>query len=187
MAATAIFGPQPLVWPVALSLTAGIVEETSRFLYYRRSPPLRSPENWRGALVAGAGHGGVEAIVLGIQTAFGVAAFFFMRDWLPAEMQAIQPEPAYFLIGAGSRLLILIGHVGFTFLVWRAVSRAGEGWLYPLAIVLHIAIDLIAFAQPILIPGADWMGYVAIIGLAAGSLWLIQRSRPVSQGVVTAV
>ncbi|HRF48378.1 MAG TPA: YhfC family glutamic-type intramembrane protease [Anaerolineales bacterium] len=187
MAATAVFGPQPLVWPVALSLTAGIVEETSRFLYYRRSAALRDRGNWRGALVAGAAHGGVESIVLGLQTAAGVVAFFFMRDWLPAEMQAIQPEPAYFLIGAGSRLLIMIGHVGFTFLVWRAVSRAGEGWLYPLAIVLHIAIDLIAFAQPIVLPGADWMGFVAVIALAAGSLWLIRQSRSQHQGIAMAV
>lgn len=186
MAATAVFGPQPLVWPVALSLTAGIIEETSRYLFYRRSAALRDPGNWRGALVAGAAHGGVESIVLGLQTAAGVVAFFFMRDWLPAEMQSIQPEPAYFLIGAGSRLLILVGHIGFTFLVWRSVSR-GERWAYPLAIIIHVAVDLIAFAQPILIPGADWMGYVAIVGLAAGSLWLIRRSRPAQRGIAMAV
>ncbi len=176
IAATAIFGQGPLVWPVALSLTAGIVEETSRFLYYRRSAALRDPNNWRGALVAGAAHGGIESIVLGLQTAVGVVAFFFMRDWLPAEMQAIQPEPAYFLIGAGSRLLILVGHVGFTFLVWRAVSR-GERWSYPLAIVIHIAVDLIAFAQPMVLPGADWLGYVAIVGLAVASAALVWVSR----------
>lgn len=186
IAATAVLGPQPLVWPVALSLTAGIVEETSRFLYYRRSRVLRDPANWRAALVAGAAHGGVESIVLGLQTLFGVIALFFMRDQLPAEMQAIQPEPAYFLIGAASRLLIIVGHIGLTFLVWRAVSR-GETWAYPLAIAIHIAVDLIAFAQPIVLPGADWLGYVAVIGLAVGSLWLILRSRSVRRGVVAAV
>lgn len=186
IAATAVLGPQPLVWPVALSLTAGIVEETSRFLYYRRSRVLRDPANWRAALVAGAAHGGVESIVLGLQTLFGVIALFFMRDQLPAEMQAIQPEPAYFLIGAASRLLIIVGHIGLTFLVWRAVSR-GETWAYPLAIVIHIVVDLIAFVQPIVLPGADWLGYVAVIGLAVGSLWLIVRSRPVRRGVVAAV
>lgn len=186
IAATAIFGQGPLVWPVALSLTAGVVEETSRFLYYRRSAALRDPTNWRGALVAGAAHGGVESIVLGLQTAMGVAALFFMRDFLPAEMRAIDPQPEYFLIGAVSRLLIIVGHVGLTVLVWRAVSR-GQGWAYPLAIVIHSAVDLIAFAQPILLPGADWLGYVAIVGLAAGSLWLIRRSRPVQQGIAMAV
>jgi uncharacterized membrane protein YhfC len=187
MVATMVFGQGPLVWPVALSLTAGIVEETSRFLYYRRSAALRDPANWRGAVVAGTAHGGMEAIVLGLQTLFGVIALFFMREQLPPEMAAIDPQPAYFLIGAGSRLLIMIGHVGFTILIWRAVSRTGEGWLYPLAIIVHILVDLIAFAQPVVLPGAEWLGFVAIIGLAAGSLWLIQRSRPVSQGVVPAV
>ena len=136
--------------------------------------------------VAGVGHGGVEAIVLGIQTLFGVIAFFYMRDLLPPEMAAIDPQPAYFLIGAASRLLIMVGHVGFTFLIWRAVSR-GEAWAYPLAIVIHIAVDLVAFAQPIVLPGADWLGYVAVIGLAVGSLWLILRSRPVRNGAVAAV
>ena len=186
MAATAIFGSGPLVWPVALSLTAGIVEETSRFLYYRRSATMRDSGRWREALVAGVGHGGVEAIVLGIQTLFGVIAFFYMRDLLPPEMAAIDPQPTYFLIGAASRLLIMVGHVGFTFLIWRAVSR-GEAWAYPLAIVIHIAVDLVAFAQPIVLPGADWLGYVAVIGLAVGSLWLILRSRPVRNGAVAAV
>ncbi len=186
MAATAIFGAQPLVWPVALSLTAGIVEETSRFLYYRRSVTMRDPNRWREALVAGIGHGGTEAIVLGIQTLFGVIALFYMRDLLPPEMAAIDPQPDYFLIGAASRLLIMIGHIGLTFLVWRAVSR-GEVWAYPLAIVIHLAVDLIAFAQPIVLPGADWLGYVAVIGLAVGSLWLILRSRPVMRGAVAAV
>lgn len=186
MAATAIFGSGPLVWPVALSLTAGIVEETSRFLYYKRSATMRDAGRWREALVAGVGHGGVEAIVLGIQTLFGVIAFFFMRDLLPPEMAAIDPQPDYFLIGAASRLLIMIGHVGFTFLVWRAVSR-GEAWAYPLAIVIHIVVDLIAFAQPIILPGADWLGYVAVIGLAVGSLWLIVRSRSLKRGIVVAV
>lgn len=186
MAATAIFGTGPLVWPVALSLTAGIVEETSRFLYYRRSATMRDPHRWREAVVAGVGHGGTEAIVLGIQTLFGVIALFYMRDLLPPEMAAIDPQPDYFLIGAASRLLIMIGHVGLTFLVWRAVSR-GETWAYPLAIVIHIAVDLIAFAQPIVLPGADWLGYVAVIGLAVGSLWLIVRTRSAKRGIAVAL
>ncbi len=186
IAATAVLGQQPLVWPVALSLTAGIVEETSRFLYYRRSRVLRDPANWRATLVAGVAHGGVESIVLGLQTLVGVIALFFMRDQLPPEMQAIQPEPAYFLIGAASRLLIIVGHIGLTFLVWRAVSRA-ERWAYPLAIVIHIVVDLIAFAQPIVLPGADWLGYAAVVGLAVGSVALIMRSRRVVQGVAAAI
>lgn len=176
LGATLLLGQQPLVWAVSLSLTAGIVEETARYFYYQRNAALRDPANWRQAIVVGAGHGGVESIVLGMQLALGVVMLFFMRDQLPPEMRAIEPEASYFIIGTLSRLLIVVGHIGLTLMVWRAVSGKQLGW-YVAAVVVHIGVDLIAFGQPILLPGHDWLGWAAVVGLFLSALWLIQNSR----------
>lgn len=177
LAAAAIFGQKPLVWGIALSVAAGIAEETSRYVYYRRSAAMRDPHNWNIAVVAGAAHGGMESIVLGIQALAGVIVVFFMPNLLPASVRGMQPVALDYALGAGSRILLIVVHIGFTMLVWQAVSRKQIG-LYVAAMLLHIGIDLVAFTQPILLPGYDWISWSLIIAVFAGALWLIRRNRP---------
>ena len=168
----------PVAYVVSLSLTAGLVEETSRYWHYRRTrAPLEEDALRKGAL-AGIAHGGIETVVLGLQVLFGTIALFFAPQLLPEQMRGIAPDPAFYLIDIVSRLLITFGHMGLALLVWQAV-RTRRPVLWLTAIATHIAVDLIAFAQPLVLPGADWLGFAVIIllfafGLVAYRAW----SRP---------
>ena len=178
-AATRVFGATPLVWFVALAVTAGIAEETSRYLYYRRSAVLRDTRNWNVAVVAGAAHGGVESIVLGVQALFGLIAVFFLPEQVPGTFRAAPPPAMYYALGTLLRVLIIISQIGFTLLVWQAVSRQRLSY-YATAVLIHIAVDLIAFCQPILLPGYDWISWLTLLALFAGALRLIRESRPIA-------
>ncbi len=178
-AATAVFGATPLVWFVALSVTAGIAEETSRYLYYRRSAVLRDARSWNVAVVAGAAHGGVESIMLGVQALFGLIAVFFLPEQFSGAFPTAAPPAMFYALGTFSRVLIIISQIGLTLLVWQAVSRQRMGY-YVAAVLIHIAVDLITFCQPILLPGYDWISWVTLLALFAGALRLIRESRPIA-------
>ena len=177
MIAGFLSGGSPLVSVVALSVAAGIFEESSRYLYYRFSRALRRPSSWNEALVAGAGHGGTESIVLGLQSLMGLIVFFWYPQFLPAEMREIEPTARYFIEGAIARVMIIIIHIAFTMLVWRAVSRGRIGYLLA-AIAIHIALDLILFGQPIVLEGYDWIGWAVLIAALVAAIWGILASRP---------
>ncbi|MEZ4239888.1 MAG: YhfC family glutamic-type intramembrane protease [Myxococcota bacterium] len=151
-----------LVWGVALSLTAAVAEETSRYLWYRRA---QLPDR-RAAIVAGLGHGATEAFVLGLQ--FVVAQLVLVLahpELLPPEAQDPHVVATWAWIGGASRLLFVAGHVGLTLLVWRAVrDRRPGGWLA--AIGLHAALDLAAFVLPALVPHTEWAVYALAVPLA---------------------
>ena len=146
--ASAAWGPTPLVWAVALSLTAGVVEEGSRALVYLRLPSLRTDTSWAPALVLGLGHGGIEAILFGLPALAGVVQLMVGAGPLPEE--AVMAPWGHVLMGV-SRLAILVVHVGFTLLVVRAVRRRAWVWL-GVAMAAHTALDLAAFALPLVLP-----------------------------------
>jgi hypothetical protein len=51
---------------------------------------------------------------------------------------------------------------------------------YVAAVLIHIAVDLITFCQPILLPGYDWISWVTLLALFAGALRLIHERRPIT-------
>ncbi|MEQ1507975.1 MAG: YhfC family glutamic-type intramembrane protease, partial [Myxococcota bacterium] len=157
---------QRLGWGAALSVVAGIVEETSRYLYYRRTATLRDPEARPTALAVGLAHGTTEAWVLGLQFVVAPAVMLLAApELLPPELSDPDTLTGYALIGGVSRLGIVVGHAALALLVWRAVSRRAVGW-YLLAVAVHIGVDLSAFVLPDLVPGTDWVAGVAIVALA---------------------
>jgi len=185
LAVTALVGATPLAWFVALAVTAGIAEETARYLVYRRNAALRDGRNWHVAVVAGAAHGGVESIVLGVQALLGLIVTFYTPEQLPSAF-ATPPSAWFYALGTVARVLIIIGHIGFALLVWRAVSQQRIGY-YLAAVLSHIVIDLITFCQPILLPGYDWISYITLLTFCGGALWLIHQSRPLPEASATNV
>lgn len=165
-----------LVWGTALAFAAGIAEETSRYFYYRRSATLRDPANLRAAIVAGAGHGGTEALVLGIQYVLAPLAFLlFAAQSLPAYMQDSNAVASFALIGGISRIMFIVAHIGFTLLVWRAVSQQ-KPLFYLVSVILHIVIDLLGFVTPTLWPGSDWLILIVTLPLAGWAVYTIARA-----------
>lgn len=142
--------PLPIVGLVA-GLSAGICEELARWLAFRYV--IARSRSWNGAVLFGAGHGGIEAILLGFLVALGLAnvplapaaaALGLSEDQQAALRHAARlywQTPWYHAALAGyERLCAIAFHIGASTLVLRAVVRRNVGYLLA-AIGLHAALN----------------------------------------------
>ncbi|MGQ9786107.1 MAG: YhfC family glutamic-type intramembrane protease [Anaerolineae bacterium] len=130
------------LWPVPLmalvaGLSAGICEQPTRWIVLRYL--LREVRDWRGALQFGTGHGGIEAIILGlialstaasmivIQTG-GVQAFGLEGE---AAVQAEQSLRLFWdtlwympLLAGLERAFAIAFHICMAVLVMRAITHS---------------------------------------------------------------
>ena len=148
--------PQPWHLPfnaIVLGLTAGLCEESARYLGYRYLAPRARA--FRDALLLGAGHGGIEAILLGVYVAYMFLQMVALQQTgtdslgldepqlrtLQQQMTAYWSAPAYLtILGAVERLFALTVHVGLSVVVLQVFVRKQWRWLW-LAIGYHAASD----------------------------------------------
>jgi uncharacterized membrane protein YhfC len=172
-----------------LSLTAGLFEEGARYLAYRYAIP--TARSWNAAVTFGAGHGAMEAIVVG---AFMAAEFATMLSLgapgaapllgQSAEEHArlAQQQTQYWatpwyvpLLGALERAFSICFHMTMAVVVLQAVKSARLLWLIA-AIAAHATANAIAIAT------LSLLGPIAaeiVVGLiAALALWVLFRLRP---------
>jgi uncharacterized membrane protein YhfC len=144
----------PLVWvALILGLTAGLSEEGARYLVLRFW--LKRARGWRDALQFGAGHGGIEAIILGLLAALGLGSMILLATVDPAALGVPAADAGQARAAAGlywaqpwtmplyaglERLFAIIVHVALAVLVMRSVTH--HQILYLLAaIALHTAMN----------------------------------------------
>ncbi len=144
-----------IVAAIALGLSAGVFEETFRYLVYRFW--IKGARQWKDALMFGAGHGGIEAMVLGVITLLTVINLIAIMDkdlssLVPeSQLSAAQAQISAFwaarwyevLLGAGERLIALCFHVSASVLVLQVFRRRNILWLFA-AIGLHALLDSLA-------------------------------------------
>jgi len=147
--------PAEMLGPALLGLSAGLFEETARYLVYRWVG--RQGRSWAGGLMLGAGHGGLEAILLGLLVLYG---FFQAVAYQGADLSALVPAEqaaaaeanlnAYWsapapaaLLGAVERLLAICIQLGLSILVLQSIRRQNALWLV-LAIGWHALVDAAA-------------------------------------------
>lgn len=171
-----------------LALTAGLFEEGARYLVYRLL--IRKARSWRQALMFGAGHGGVESILLGLGVAVTLANMVVLRGMdpsrlpVPPEQQAQVAEqvaafwatPWYLpLLGGVERLFAIVLHIALAVLVLQVFLR-GQWRYLALAMGYHALANLIGAGI-----NRAW-GPVAAEGVlllvALLSLWIVRRYRP---------
>jgi uncharacterized membrane protein YhfC len=157
-------------------LSAGVFEEMARYVALRLW--VREARSWRQALMFGAGHGGIEAILLGVLAAYALFQALTYRnadlsglvpaeqlDLARAQLEAYWAFPWYAaFLGALERASALILHMTASALVMLSVTRRNIGWLV-LAIGWHTVMDgLTVFGV------GTWGVYVTegLIILAAG-------------------
>ena len=160
------YGPAILgdTWYYALygGLAAGLFEETGRFLamkfLLKKEPSTALP-----AVAYGAGHGGVEMLLLyGVTMVSSIALAVMINSGqadtilaaAPAEAQAqvqaqfdqLQDADAgSYLYGIWERISALILQLALSVIVWTAVRKGGKWlWLFPAAILLHFLVDALA-------------------------------------------
>jgi uncharacterized membrane protein YhfC len=152
-------GIELFILAVMLGLSAGVCEEVSRYSIYRYwlASNTYVDRSWKAAVSLGAGHGGCEAIILGVLL---ISALFEMiklrhadlsKILPPDKVQEVQEElDAYWsltwyesLMPAVERVSALTFHVGAAVLVLQVFLRRNLWWLGA-AIAFHATIDAIA-------------------------------------------
>jgi len=144
-------GVAPVVMAVAvLPLVFGVFEELARWISFGIPGVMRAHRTGAGAVTAGLGHGGAEAVVL--LMVYGVVS----GSW------------AGFGLFAATRVLAVVTHIGFATLV--VIARRRSLWFLLAAVVAHVAVDASSFAAA-LVPG-PWA--LVVFGLwAAATIALV--------------
>ncbi|BCY19449.1 hypothetical protein hrd7_32980 (plasmid) [Leptolinea sp. HRD-7] len=160
---------------IFLGLSASVFEEGARYLVLKFW--LKDARSWRKSVVFGAGHGGVEAIILGGFALFTFFQFTGLRNInlenvLPAaELDSIQQQvTAYWsadwtlsLMGSLERLFTIPIHIACAVLVMQAFTRKQGYWL-GLAILYHAVVDSCVVAS---VGVLNTYGSEAVVGLFA--------------------
>jgi uncharacterized membrane protein YhfC len=148
-------GVELVLFALAYGLSAGVFEEITRYLGYRFW--LKDARSWKSALMFGAGHGGIEAILLGGLTFYAFLQAVSLRnadlsgvvapeniELSRMQLEAYWSAPWYAaLLGAVERAATLCFHVSASVLVLQAFTRRNPLWL-GLAIGWHTLVDAIA-------------------------------------------
>ena len=136
-------------------LSAGLFEEFTRYGVLRWW--ARKARTWPQGLLFGAGHGGAEAILLGVLVAISLINMIVLKD---ADLPALVPPEqldqvhelvqAYWstpwhttLLGALERALTIPLQISFAVLVLQAFTRGRFRWVW-LAVLWHTFIDAAA-------------------------------------------
>ncbi len=183
------------IWLYALygGLAAGIFEETGRFLAFRTV--LKKYQNRDiNAMMYGAGHGGLEAAMLLGVAMFGNIALAIMMNLgqlsaitasLPAEaLEQLQPtldtlaqtKPYMFLPGIIERVFAAALQLSLSVLVWFAAKNKKKVYLYPVAVLIHFAVDGVTVVMsglevPILGIEAALCVMTVLVALFAKRVW----------------
>lgn len=180
----------PYFNPILLGLSAGIFEETARYLAFRFW--ARDARSWGRGLLLGAGHGGIEAIILG---SIFLINFFYLISIRGADLSRIVPldqlaaaqkaiaafwsVPWYYsLMGAVERMSALPIHLACSVLVLQVFTRRNLAWL-PIAVLWHALVDgLSAYLLPRI--GVYWLeatvGLLAVVSV--GIIFILRKPEP---------
>ncbi|HEY5119575.1 MAG TPA: YhfC family glutamic-type intramembrane protease [Anaerolineales bacterium] len=137
---------------VFLGLSAGLFEEFFRYGMFRWW--AKDARSWRKGVLAGAGHGGAEAIILGAIVLYAFVQLVYLRNAdiskvVPAAQLALtqQQVSAYWsmswyasLLGALERLFTIPTQIALAVLVLQTFTRKQWFWVW-LAVLYHAALD----------------------------------------------
>ncbi len=145
-----------LVYAAFLGLSAGVFEETARYLTYRFW--AKDARSWSRGLMLGAGHGGIEAILVGALAAVNFVALLAAvnnetaMNALPADQRSmvtsalaqIMDAPAgTLLLGAVERVFAIAAHLAMSLLVLQVFLRRNIAWLFA-SIGFHTLLNMVA-------------------------------------------
>jgi uncharacterized membrane protein YhfC len=171
---------------VLVGLSAGVFEESARYLMYRRVLP--KVRDWKSALMLGAGHGGTEAIIIGVLVLINFFVLLAYRggdiqalvppeqiDWATVQIEAFWSAPWHMaILGAVERAFALCFHLSASVLVLQVFRRKNLVWLV-LAIFWHTALNatgLIVLQLWGAYAAEGALGALALLSLAI--LWVLR-------------
>lgn len=176
---------------LVLGLSAGLFEEPARYLAYRF--PARRARTSGGGLMLGAGHGGIESILLvGLPLLLNVLVLISLREGLLPGLMAQLPEeqlplleaqmeamfstpPHLILLGALERVFALTAHLAMSLLVLQCFTRGRIYWLF-LSIGFHTLFNAVAVFIATRYGAVAAEGALFLLALvAAGIIWWLGR------------
>lgn len=175
------------LWLYAIygGLAAGVFEESGRYLIMRFL--MKKNLTRENAMMYGAGHGGLEAVlILGMTSInnlissmllnFGSLTEVLSEDMnTQAVLDSLAPLttlPAWqFFLGGAERIIAMGLQIALSLLVYRAVKEKKSWYFFPLAILLHMLVDTVvllisnqgslALTELVALFGAAAIGYLA--------------------------
>lgn len=171
---------------VVLGLSAGLWEELTRYAIYRWW--AKDARSWRKGLMLGAGHGGIEAALIGFAVALTFINMLAARDldlttlYSGEQLRLAQQQVSTYwgaawyepLVGALERAFTIPAQITFSILVLQVFTRKQSRWLW-LAVGWHALID--AGAVYLASTSGVWVTEAALGGIALINLFLIWRLR----------
>ncbi len=140
---------------VFLGLSAGLWEEGFRFAVYRWW--AKDARSWSKALMMGAGHGGIEAILIGLIVLLNFLVMFSLRGsdlsnlFPPDQLKALTEQSGTYwslswydsLLGALERAFTIPIQICLSVLILQSFTRNKIRWLF-IAIAWHAVVDGVA-------------------------------------------
>jgi uncharacterized membrane protein YhfC len=179
-----------IVNAILLGLLAGIFEETARYILFKYL--LKNTKSWKEGVLVGLGHGGTEALLLGILAAVGFVTMIGYRSIdlstvpsIPADqlelarqqVEAYWSAPWYIaLMGFVERIFAICLHVSLSVMVLYAIVYRKHIWFW-LALLWHALVDAVAVyaVQEVGILAVE--GIVAIFAIISVWIVLIMRGK----------
>ena len=198
-------GASLLVNAIILGLLAGIFEETARYILFKFF--LKNSRSWKAGVLVGLGHGGTEALLIGIFAALAFVNMLVYRNIDLATVKSIPPEqlalakqqvaaywsaPVYMaLLGFIERVFAICLHVSLSMMVLYALAKRKPVWFW-LALLWHAFVDAVAVYLGQSIGMLQVEGLVGVFALV--SVWIVLKMRSnfsqadhiVEQGTATA-
>jgi uncharacterized membrane protein YhfC len=164
-----------------LGLSSGLWEETFRYGAYRWW--AKDARTWPQGLMLGAGHGGIEAIILGVLAFIALVNMIALNGadlarLLPAEQVPLvqQQVAAYWatpwylaVLGAVERVFAILFHLTASLIVLQVFLRKQIRWLW-LAVLWHATLNAVAILASAYGPLA---AEAALAGLSVVNLVLL--------------
>jgi uncharacterized membrane protein YhfC len=174
-----------------LSLSAGLWEETLRLIAYRWW--AKSARSWRKAVLMGAGHGGIEAILFAavpILATYVAMMTLQGRDlataFPPDQLSLVEAQVAAYwgihwtmnLMAVLERIFAITLHISLSVLMLQVFLRRQMRWYFA-ALFWHAAMNAIIlyFAQTINIYAAELMAFLMTI-TSLGIIFLLRTPEP---------
>ncbi|MCE7905906.1 MAG: YhfC family intramembrane metalloprotease [Anaerolineae bacterium CFX3] len=174
----------PPAWSAAfnavfLGLAAGIFEETARWVLFKFF--LKKARSWNEGVLVGAGHGGVEAFILGVISLFTVINMVVLKSadlstmGVPAEQLAAAQQqvaafwasPAYMgLLGFVERIFAITLHLALSTMVLYGIANKKPLWFW-LAVLWHSVVDAAAVYLMPIVGALAVEGVVALMALVS--------------------
>jgi len=167
-------------------LSAGVFEEVFRYFGFRYW--VKDERDWKSALMVGAGHGGIESIILGVIVLYGFIQAVTLRgtdlstvvgvdqvEIATAQMNAYWAAPWHMaILGAVERFATILFHLSASVLVLQAFRRRNHLWVF-IAIGWHTILDAAA-----VVASKTWSPYITegiilVLGFfSLGIVWMLK-------------